>query len=215
MSRRFSTYKSISSSPPAPAVAALYRSSPRAAFATASEAAWRSPRRALSPCALIKTSTASAMLAAIFGPAIRFFFPSTTQDLETMLQKLRTSSGCAAKRACWQRMSSAMSPLTCLAKLRSPPPRAAWPATMAAASLPDFRPSGAAKWNFSAAAGSSPSGASMSPAFVSSSYTLAACFWAPRPRSPARIFRSFFSMLGWMSFCNFGAPPAAFQAPLA
>mmetsp|Transcript_38270 Transcript_38270/g.115743 ORF Transcript_38270/g.115743 Transcript_38270/m.115743 type:complete len:294 (-) Transcript_38270:883-1764(-) len=86
---------------------------------------------------------------------------------------------------------------------------------IAFASLSLLRPSGTLKANLPAAAGSSPAGASISPAFTSSSMTLAACFCAPRPRSPARIFINCFSIAGMMAFCNFGAPPAFFHAPLA
>mmetsp|Transcript_95454 Transcript_95454/g.265237 ORF Transcript_95454/g.265237 Transcript_95454/m.265237 type:complete len:219 (-) Transcript_95454:28-684(-) len=140
-------------------------------------------------------------------------------DMAMALQWERISAGCAAKATWASRRSFAALPEPLCIRAKPAPASGSssgiLPAAMHAASLSATRSAGPAQLKRAAAAGSSPPGASSSPAFTSSSNTFAACFCAPRPRSPARIRSSSFSMLGWIAFWIFGAPPAVFQAPLA
>mmetsp|Transcript_80445 Transcript_80445/g.167575 ORF Transcript_80445/g.167575 Transcript_80445/m.167575 type:complete len:239 (-) Transcript_80445:1730-2446(-) len=157
-------------------------------------------------------------VATILAPVCFFFRPSRMREPNRMLAKRRTSVAWPA-RASWVSTTSSVPPwppLTWRVKDMGPEtPSSRVPATILAALLPSTRSVGREKTNRSAGAGSSPVGASMSPAFTSSSMIFAANFWAPRPSSPARMRASSFSMRGMICFCNLGAPPAFFQAPLA
>mmetsp|Transcript_109466 Transcript_109466/g.274182 ORF Transcript_109466/g.274182 Transcript_109466/m.274182 type:complete len:220 (+) Transcript_109466:2047-2706(+) len=219
MSNKFSTYKSISSSP-APAPPCASKASPNTDRATASATAGNSCSSAAAaspPCTLMSVCSASATDAAIFGPASFFFRPSRMAEDAMVLQWACTSPGSDEKAACDPKWSFASlpCPLVCRANSALDASPKALPATISAAALPGTRSEGGANLKRSAGAGSSPVGASISPAFTSSSITLAACFCAPNPSSPARMRSSILSMLGEIVFWSFGAPPAFFQAPFA
>mmetsp|Transcript_62460 Transcript_62460/g.163954 ORF Transcript_62460/g.163954 Transcript_62460/m.163954 type:complete len:217 (+) Transcript_62460:2077-2727(+) len=216
MSRRFSTRRSTSSSPSS-AAADVSKASPMMARAMASEMIGRSLMMAspAPPASLSAGSSWDAIVAASLGPLAFCFLPSTTTEPAITLQCARTSCGSAWKPGWWSITSSAASPLTWRWKAAPSSSSPPLPAAMLAASLPATRSSFGLTRYFFAGSGASPAGASMEPSFTSSSVIVAASFWQPRPRSPARILASIFSTAGMMVFCSLGAPPEVFQLPLA
>mmetsp|Transcript_45479 Transcript_45479/g.141306 ORF Transcript_45479/g.141306 Transcript_45479/m.141306 type:complete len:226 (-) Transcript_45479:600-1277(-) len=217
---KFSTYSRVSeSSWPAPALAS--KDAPRVARATSSATAGISLSRASSwcPCSSMAFLRFWMISSTILGPPTFFFLPSKMTEATMASQCVWTSAGCDANAAWACSTSSALSPapLSCLLKAASGSMSSSgvFPATMRSATLPGARSVATVKPKRAASAGSSPEGASMSPAFASSSISFAACFCAPRPSVPARMSSRNFSTAGMIVFWTFGAPPAFFHAPLA
>mmetsp|Transcript_25410 Transcript_25410/g.66336 ORF Transcript_25410/g.66336 Transcript_25410/m.66336 type:complete len:215 (-) Transcript_25410:420-1064(-) len=214
MRSRLSTLSRISSSPsPTPAVASKLSPSAARAMGSATFSMHCMASAGISATAF----RVSASWAAIFGPELFRFWPSLMTDEATWHSWLMTSPGRACSSICPSSTSAILSPepLSILCMLSSSKPLSgSFPAAIREASLPSLV-SGASSWKRPAASGSSPAGASISPLFTSSSTIKAACFWAPRPRSPARIFASVSSILGMIALVSLGAPPDVFHAPLA
>mmetsp|Transcript_41121 Transcript_41121/g.114894 ORF Transcript_41121/g.114894 Transcript_41121/m.114894 type:complete len:215 (-) Transcript_41121:113-757(-) len=214
MSSMLSTLSSTSSSPSPPPVAAS-KASPRAARAMGSAAFSMhcTASGGMSATAL----RVSASWAVIFAPEAFFFLPSRMMDEATWRNWFSTSPGRACRSICPSSTSAILSPepLSILCRpVSSKPSSGSLPAAIRAAALSGLV-SGASSSKRPAACGSSPAGASISPPLTSSSVTRAACFCAPRPRSPERIFASISSILGMIALVSLGAPPDVFHAPLA
>mmetsp|Transcript_80925 Transcript_80925/g.229235 ORF Transcript_80925/g.229235 Transcript_80925/m.229235 type:complete len:419 (+) Transcript_80925:287-1543(+) len=220
MRSRLSTYRSVwaSSAPPATRASNL---SPSAALVAASATSGSPASSALplSPAKLMPAFSWSARAAAILAPVAFRLVPSMMVEAAISTRWLRTSSGSMFMPTCDSRkpLAPLAPPLNCLlnSPVSSTTPSGRLPATTTDASLFGTRPSGGGMAKRAAFSGSSPAGASISPAFTSSSVTLPASVCAPGPSSPLRIRASSFWMAGAISFWTFGAPPAVFQMPFA